>query len=43
MRRIKSGELEGMKNLDVFRVTMASIKKYIERNRIASEVDDDVN
>jgi hypothetical protein len=43
MRRIKSGELVGMKELDVFRVTMASIRQYIERNRIASEDDDGTN
>ena len=41
MRRIVSGELEGVKEGDVLRVTMASIKKYIERNRIAVEEEED--
>jgi excisionase family DNA binding protein len=43
MRRIKNGELEGMQDGGVLRVTTASIKRYIERNRIESEDDHDVN
>jgi len=42
-RRIKNGELEGIQDGGVLRVTTASIKRYIERNRIESEDDHDVN
>jgi hypothetical protein len=40
---IKNGELEGMQDGGVLRVTTASIKRYIERNRIESEDDHDVH
>jgi hypothetical protein len=43
MRRIKSSELEGLKDGDVLRVTMVSIKNYIERNRIGCGDDDEAN
>jgi excisionase family DNA binding protein len=43
MRRIKNGELVGVKDGDVLRVTKASITSYIKRNRIGGGSEDDAN
>jgi hypothetical protein len=43
MRRIKSGDLVGVKDRDLLRVTRVSIKNYIERNRIGRGDDNDAS